>query len=61
MSCGGCIYESDKRLWACADCVNGSRKMIPAPKPERKPSAWERKWIRWAKKETARAGKRRAP
>ena len=58
MSCEGCIYESDKRLWACEDCVNGSRKLRPAPKPlERKPSRWERRWIRWAEKEAKKREK----
>lgn len=56
MSCEGCVYESDKRLWACEDCVNGSRKMIPAPKPERKLSDWERRWNKWAANERKKKG-----
>ena len=52
MSCEGCIFERDRRSWNCDNCVEGSRKLVPAPKPpERERSAWERRWIRWAKKQ----------
>ena len=58
MSCEGCIYESDKRSWICDNCVDGSRKLRPAPRkePERKPSAWERRWIKWAANERKKKG-----
>ena len=43
----------------CANCINKGQLCLscegqfyaqPVEKPERKPSAWEKRWIRWVKK-----------
>ena len=44
----------------CANCINRGRLCLSCggqfyaeavKKPERKPSAWERRWIKWAEKQ----------
>ena len=45
MSCGGCIDNQ------CLDCVNGNKRIVEIKRGQHIPtSAWERRWIKWAKK-----------
>lgn len=44
MNCTNCINKG--RL--CLSCT-GQFYAQPKKKPERQPSAWERRWIKWAK------------
>ena len=56
MNCGGCMYAPPTQVWPCVDCCDGDRKVLPKEKPLQKPSAWERRWIKWAEKERKKKG-----
>lgn len=46
MNCEGCINKGR----ACLSCDGKRMKALPVVKPERQLSAWEKRWIRWVKK-----------
>lgn len=45
MNCEGCINNR------CLDCKDGSMKITEVKRGEHKPSAWEKRWIKWAAKQ----------
>lgn len=45
LTCEGCINKGQ----LCLSC-KGQFYAQPVKKPEHKPSAWEKRWIRWVKK-----------
>ena len=45
MNCTNCINKGQ----LCLSC-EGQFYARPVKKPEHKPSAWEKRWIRWVKK-----------
>jgi hypothetical protein len=47
-SCDGCINKGRP----CLTCENGRMKALPIQKPKRALSAWERRWVKWAKRES---------
>lgn len=49
MNCGSCINTH-----RCASCQHGELflREVKRHKDDRPPSPWEKRWIRWAKKET---------
>ena len=51
MNCGICIHYPKGLKDPCLNCTGA---VVMKKKPQRQLSAWERRWIRWAKKERSK-------